>query len=41
MYEIECLTNEDMVNQVQNDECSPFWGECYPVGCEPGSCAPA
>ena len=41
MYEFECLTEEQIEENVQNEECSPFWGECYPVACDPGSCYPA
>lgn len=39
MYEIECLTNDVDVDLVINtEECSPFWGECYPIG--EGCCGP-
>lgn len=44
MYTCETLTTEDL----QNDECSPFYGECYPLvegvcgpDCSPeGGCKP-
>ncbi|MBS6294946.1 MAG: hypothetical protein KH416_02375 [Dialister sp.] len=36
MYEFECLTKGNNKNVM--DECSPFYGECYPVG--EGCCGP-
>lgn len=32
MYEFECLTNSKAVSAFHSEECSPFFGECYPVG---------
>lgn len=29
MYEFECLTNENLT-RIDMEECSPFWGGCYP-----------
>lgn len=31
MYEFECLTDELAAEEL-NEACSPFFGECYPVG---------
>lgn len=36
IYEFECLTKGNNKNVM--DECSPFYGECYPVG--EGCCGP-
>ena len=49
MYKFECLTNSKVISAVCLEECSPFFGECYPVGedccgpeCNPseGYCGP-
>lgn len=32
MYKFECLTNSKIVSTAHSEECSPFFGECYPVG---------
>lgn len=37
MYEFECLTKE-LEPQNTLTDCSPFFGECYPVG--EGCCGP-
>lgn len=31
MYEIECLTNDELEIVSEADACKPFLGECYPV----------
>lgn len=38
MYEIECLTTNEVEPLVNGEECSPFFGECYPIG--EGCCGP-
>jgi len=49
MYSFECLTSSKEVSKFNSEECTPFYGECYPVGegccgpdCEPtvGYCEP-
>lgn len=30
MYEVECLTQNEMVATANMGECSPFLGGCYP-----------
>ena len=30
MYSCECLTKSVTEAQVRCEECSPFWGACYP-----------
>lgn len=31
MFEFECLTQDDIENEVVVEECSPYFGECYPI----------
>lgn len=38
MYEMECLTINEVKVSVDSEECSPFFGECYPIG--EGCCGP-
>lgn len=39
MYEFECLTVDEVkLSVVNEEECSPFYGECYPIG--EGCCGP-
>ena len=38
MYEFECLTIEEEIEETDAETCSPFYGECYPVG--EGCCGP-
>ena len=38
MYEFECLTIENN-ESVTMENCSPFFGECYPVASK-DSCSP-
>ena len=42
MYDFECLTKEDVLNNVNMEECSPFSGMCYPdaEGCCGPDCNP-
>lgn len=42
MYEIECLTVEEAVANVETETCPPFYGECYPIieGCCGPDCNP-
>jgi hypothetical protein len=32
MYEFECLTINEAVSDASPSVCSPFYGECYPIG---------
>lgn len=32
MFEFECLTETGFDESVVMEECSPYYGECYPVG---------
>lgn len=38
MYSCECLTEEIITMTVRCEECSPFFGECYPAA--EGVCGP-
>lgn len=31
MFELECLTIENNEESVVMEECSPYFGECYPI----------
>jgi len=43
MYEIECLTDENIEQDIQALSCSPFCGGCYPEveGCCGPDCNPS